>query len=121
MVAAILFPAGEYILGHIPVLHHIMNTQFKFGDDRLNGSKVTAFYSKSKMAATAILFQVCHQFLGHKHVLHHIMNTQFKFGDDRLNGSKVTAFCSKSKMAAAAILQATTAILTSLERAYMTS
>ena len=97
MVAAILFR---------PQINFMNNDMchIKFGDNRFNGSKVAAFYYKSKMADTAILFQVCHQFLGHRHVLHHIMNTQFKFGDDRLNGSKVTAFCSKSKMAATAIL-----------------
>ena len=79
------------------------------------------------MAATAILFQVCHQCVDHRHVLHHIMNTQFKFGDDRLNGSKVTAFCSKFQdggdrhlfSSRSLILDST--ILTSLERAYVTS
>jgi hypothetical protein len=81
------------ICGHKAVVHHTMNTQFKFGDDRLNGSKVYHFVKKFKMAIAAIFYQVCHQFLGHINVLHHIMNTQFKFGDDRLNGSKVTAFC----------------------------
>ena len=35
-----------------------MNTHIKFGDNRLNGSKVTAVYYESKMAAAAIFFQV---------------------------------------------------------------
>ena len=81
-----------------------MNTQFQLDDKRMNGSKVTAFFSKSKMTAAAILFGLKINFRSKQPVRHYIMNTQFEFGNNRLNGYKVTMFFTKFKMAAAAIL-----------------
>ena len=67
-------------------LHYVLNIQVKSGDERLNGSKVTEFSSKSKMAVADILFQAGNQFLVYRRVLHYILNTYFKFGDIWSNG-----------------------------------
>jgi len=54
--AAILFRLKINFGGKQPVSHYIMNTQFEFGNNQLNGYQVTMFITIFKMAAAANLF-----------------------------------------------------------------
>ena len=74
---------------------------FKFGENRLNGTKVKSIFSKNQSPSyfwsevnfgASVLFDFI------------FCTPSFKFGENRLNGSKVTAFFLKTKMAAATIL-----------------
>ena len=65
----------------------------KYGDNRLNGSKVITFFSIFKMASTAILDFIKMLYLISFQKVRHRWYFPVKYGDNRLNCSKVIALC----------------------------